>query len=331
MSSRTGSEDSWSWRGNLAAGMDLLSDILQQAGLRRRFLDLRHLAPRSGLKFPCNKSLGFHVVTAGRVFVHAEGLASPLALRDGDVALMARGCDHVVSTEETLREGEIRPLAGEWEGSRGEGAPGGCSVISGAYQLWNTPVHPFFGELPGWFVLRAESRSRLTPVSLAIALLGEESRKPELGSETLVHALLDVIFTYLLREIVEQRGLSGASWSQAVRDPQIRQAIELMHGDCARGWTLDELARRVGLSRTGLAERFREAMHDTPLSYLRAVRMQRAMRILSETDQPLEVVAAEVGYQDAFSFSKVFKKTVGVPPRDFRRRDAADRASPWRV
>jgi AraC-like DNA-binding protein len=42
-------------------------------------------------------------------------------------------------------------------------------------------------------------------------------------------------------------------------------------------------------------------------------------------------VAAEVGYQDAFSFSKVFKRTVGVSPKAFRQRDAADKAHPWRL
>ena len=71
-------------------------------------------------------------------------------------------------------------------------------------------------------------------------------------------------------------------------------------------------------------------MGDTPLNHLRVLRMQRAMRLLAETDHKLETVAAEVGYQDAFSFSKVFKRTVGVSPKTFRQRDAAEKASPWR-
>ena len=94
---------------------------------------------------------------------------------------------------------------------------------------------------------------------------------------------------------------------------------------------LDELAQHAGLSRTALAERFREAMGDTPLNHLRVLRMQRAMRLLAETDHKLEAVAAEVGYQDAFSFSKVFKRTVGVSPKAFRQRDAADKTHPWRL
>jgi len=85
------------------------------------------------------------------------------------------------------------------------------------------------------------------------------------------------------------------------------------------------------MSRTALAERFRDAMGDTPLNHLRVLRMQRAMRLLAETDHKLETVATEVGYQDPFSFSKVFKRTTGVSPKAFRLRDAADRTHPWRL
>ena len=80
-----------------------------------------------------------------------------------------------------------------------------------------------------------------------------------------------------------------------------------------------------------LAERFRKAMGDTPLSHLRTVRMQKAMHLLAETERPLDQVAEEVGYSDAFGFSKVFKREIGLSPRDFRRRDAQDRQSEWHI
>jgi AraC-like DNA-binding protein len=88
------------------------------------------------------------------------------------------------------------------------------------------------------------------------------------------------------------------------------------------------LTQHAGLSRTSLAERFRAAMDETPLAYLRTVRMQRAMRLLADTEHHLERIASQVGYQDAFGFSKVFKRTVGVSPKEFRRRNADERESP---
>ena len=116
----------------------------------------------------------------------------------------------------------------------------------------------------------------------------------------------------------------------AARDAAVFHAVSLLHDDYAQSWTLDSLANRVVLSRTSLAERFRRAMDDTPLHYLRTIRMQHAVRLLSETAHTLEHIAAAVGYQDAFGFSKVFKKTVGMSPREFRLHDAEERREPYR-
>ncbi|UUX95570.1 AraC family transcriptional regulator [Aquabacterium sp. J223] len=307
--------------------MDLLSDILQDASLRRRLLGLRAIPPDVALRFPCDRSIGLHVVVQGPVHVHAPTLDAPLALATGDVAFMARGCDHALTVGPELAGLTPQTIAH----APGPIEAGASVVVGGAYQLWNRPLHPFFAELPAWTVLRADARPRLGPLALAAGLMEQEIRAAEPGADTIVQALLDTVFTYALREIAAQRGQVGQGWSHAVRDPQVRRALTLMHERSAHAWTLDELAQQAGLSRTALAERFRDAMGDTPLNHLRVLRMQRAMRLLAETDHKLEAVAAEVGYQDAFSFSKVFKRTLGLSPKAFRQRDAADRSHPWRL
>lgn len=316
--------------------MDLLSDVFQQAGLRRRLLDLRSLSPAAALRFPCGKSIGLHVVRQGRVFVHSpHATPEPLLLRAGDIAVMARGHEHLLSLHVDPSAVPLQNIA-TWiddpasarNGSNARTAE--AAVVSGAYQLWNAPLHPLFVEMPAWFVLRAEEVPSLGPLALAVGLMDNEFRGGALGAQTIVHGLLDVVFTYLLREMVDRLGARGCGWSHAVRDPQVQRALALLHADCAHPWTLMELARRAGLSRTTLAERFRSATGDTPLNYLRTLRMQKAMRLLGETDKNLEAVAVEVGYRDAFSFSKVFKRTVGAAPREFRRRDEAERSDPWR-
>ena len=308
----------------------MLTEVLEQAGLQRRLLGWRGLDDQVALRFPCARSIGFHVVTHGTVFIHAEALATPLVLVPGDIALMARGCNHVLSTQQVAppdsRVSEVR--TGLDDATSQPRASTGA-VISGAYQLSTLPMHPFFGELPDWYVVRGASLPRLSPISLTIALLGTEAETPDLGSDIIVRGLMDATFAYLLREIVAQTGQSRIGWSKAVGSPRIRQVVMLMHQDAARALTLDKLAASVGLSRTVLAQRFRESMGDTPLNYLRAVRMQKAMRLLADSDNTLETVAAQVGYRDAFSFSKVFKRTVGHGPREFRRQQAVDRVQAW--
>ncbi len=309
---------------------DLLADVLRDTGLARRLLDLREITPKTALRFPCERSIGLHLVVQGPVFLHGPGLAEPLALGSGDIAVMARGCEHVLSVQPSLQGLAVEAI-GVGLSARAE-APSleASAVISGAYQLWNTPVHPLFAEMPAWSVLRAASLPRLGPIALCTGLVEAELRQGGAGQSIVLHSLLDILFTLSLREVMAQCAQHQPGWSQAARDPQIRRALALMHEQCAHPWTLDELAQRAGLSRTALAERFRDAMGDTPLNHLRTVRMQRAMQLLADGNQRLEAVASAVGYQDAFGFSKVFKRTVGLSPKEFRQRNAAERSSPWR-
>jgi AraC-like DNA-binding protein len=315
--------------------MDILSDLFREAGLRRRLINQRALPPNHALCFPCDRSVGFHVVVEGVVYLHSPALTEPLRLEAGDIAVMGRGCTHHLSSRATLVGLPVAMVAPPDATLAPDSSAATETVISGAYQLWNTPLHPFFAELPEWFVLRADDTPRFDPLSLAVAMLTSESRRtagsPDaLGRDAVVHGLLDVLFTYLLRAIVARRGAPGSGWSHAVHDPHVRQAVARLHADSARDWSLEGLAREVGLSRSVLAERFRTAMGETPLAYLRTVRLQRAMRLLTEEDSTLEQVAAAVGYQDAFGFSKAFKKAVGVSPGEFRKRDAAERQLAWR-
>lgn len=308
---------------------DLLADVLRDTGLARRLLDLHELQAGKALRFPCGRSIGLHLVVQGPVYLHTDRGTDALALGSGDIAVMARGCDHWLSVQPQM-DGLVQETIAVGLTQRGAGTPEMSAVISGAYQLWNAPVHPLFAEMPAWSVLRAASLPRLGPIALCTGLVEAELRQAGAGRSIVLHSLLDILFTLSLREVIAQCALAKPGWSQAARDPQVRRALELMHEQCAHPWTLDELAQRAGLSRTALAERFRDAMGDTPLNHLRTVRMQRAMQLLAGGNQRLEAVATAVGYQDAFGFSKVFKRTVGLSPKEFRQRNAAERTSPWR-
>lgn len=281
------------------------------------------------MRFPCGRSVGFHVVLEGTHYLHADVLDAPLKLDAGDMVVMGRGCDHLLTATPRVRGVPVESvdMVGSWETDGDEPV----HIVSGAYQLWNTPVHPFFTELPTCFVLHAERGPRLDAIGLTVAMLAEESRTAGLGRETVVYGLLDVLFTHLVRAIVARQGGERAGWSQAVRDPQVRLVVAAMHADCARDWSLESLAAVGGMSRSVLAERFRGAMGETPLAYLRTVRLQRAMRLLGEGDGTLEQVASSVGYGDAFGFSKAFKRAVGVSPGEFRKRDVAEQREPWRL
>jgi AraC-like DNA-binding protein len=307
---------------------DLLTAVLRDTGLSRRLLNLSQLSEKKALRFPCERSIGLHVVLRGPVHLHAADLSEPLMLNSGDIAIMARGCDHLLSMQPRLNGLAVENI--DVQSPVSDAAAPDHAVLSGAYQFWHMPLHPFFTEIPAWSVLHAADMPRLGPLALAGNLLSEELRNNEPGADIVMHGLLDVVFTYALRQLIARCAKAQTGWSQAVHDLQIGRAIALMHDDPAHPWTLNELAKNAGLSRTSLAERFRGAMGDTPLNHLRTLRMQRAIKLLSNPDRNLETVATAVGYQDAFSFSKVFKRTVGMSPKAFRQLDAAQREDPWR-
>jgi AraC-like DNA-binding protein len=304
--------------------MDILSDLLREAGLRRRLLDVHGVPGDRALRFPCERSVGFHVVLEGTLYIHSEGETLPLRLEAGDVAVMQRGCHHLLTTSAHAGGLPVVELTASGSGIGSLQGIGDTRVVSGAYQLWNAPLHPFFAEWPAWHVVRASRTATLEPLQLSVAMLAAEMHGEQMGRDTVVYGLLDVMFTHLLRDIATQRATHGAGFSQAVRDPQVRRAVALMHEDCAYDWSLDSLARAVGMSRSMLAERFRTAMNDTPLAYLRTVRLQRATRLLAESTDTLEHIATQVGYNDAFAFSKAFKRAVGQSPGEYRRARAAE-------
>lgn len=308
---------------------DLLTEVLRHTGLSTRRMARSELPAGVVLRFPCPRSMGLHMVVRGPVYLHLEGAQEPLALESGDIAVMARGTHHALSLSRELGGGHQY-----LDISDSKKAPGQHGdifhVLSGAYQFWHAPLHPLFEELPDWYVLRADEMPRETGLAATSALLAEELRKHKPGAGIVTHSLLDVVFALVMRQVISRNAGLQAGWCQGAADPQVGRALALMQENVAYPWTLDELARQAGMSRTSLAERFRSATRDTPLNHLRTLRMQRAVQLLTETRQPLDAVAAAVGYQDAFGFSKVFKRTTGSSPRDFRQQDAAERESPLR-
>jgi AraC-like DNA-binding protein len=91
-----------------------------------------------------------------------------------------------------------------------------------------------------------------------------------------------------------------------------------MHGTPAEAWTVESLARTVGVSRSVFAERFMEIMGQPPMQYLALWRMQLASRLLAEGG-PVAAVAAAVGYESEAAFSRAFKKLVGQAPAAWRK------------
>ncbi len=102
------------------------------------------------------------------------------------------------------------------------------------------------------------------------------------------------------------------------------RALSLMHGNPARGWSVDDLARESGTSRAALAKRFVELVGEPPMQYLASWRMHLARSLLRESDIGIAQLAIRVGYESEAAFSRAFRRTVGVPPAKWRDANASD-------
>jgi AraC-like DNA-binding protein len=130
----------------------------------------------------------------------------------------------------------------------------------------------------------------------------------------------ELMFIEVVRRHLEALPPEQSGWLAGLRDPFIGKALSLMHGSHARNWTIEDLAKEVGLSRSVLAERFATLVGLPPMSYLAKWRMQIAAGLLSGGGTNIATVAAETGYGSEAAFSRAFKKMVGVPPSAWRRR-----------
>ncbi len=89
--------------------------------------------------------------------------------------------------------------------------------------------------------------------------------------------------------------------------------------DRPRGpWSAEDLASALGISRTSLYRVVKRHHAVSPARVVERLRMEEACRLLSESRHSIEVIADQVGYASAFSFSAAFKRFVGKPPSRFR-------------
>jgi transcriptional regulator GlxA family with amidase domain len=141
-----------------------------------------------------------------------------------------------------------------------------------------------------------------------------------------VSKLSEVLFVETLRRYIVELPPGETGWLAGARDPIIGQALALLHKEPEHVWTILDLAKRVGLSRTRLAERFRHFLGESPMAYLAQWRLKLAAEMLQSTENSVAEVAAAVGYGSEAAFNRAFKRQFDCPPAHFRRSRSAQRS-----
>jgi AraC-like DNA-binding protein len=157
-------------------------------------------------------------------------------------------------------------------------------------------------------------------LALCFELLRQELRATPVDQRVL-RALCEVVVGLAERksDLAVGHEDSARARPAAARDLCVRKALTLLASRLSERWTVERLARELGLSRAALARRFSSATGTSPLRYLQAQRIAEAERLLSNSDLTLSEIARRVGYESEFAFSRAFKRLRGVAPGQFRR------------
>jgi AraC-like DNA-binding protein len=147
----------------------------------------------------------------------------------------------------------------------------------------------------------------------------QEASGSNAGSGLVLARLSEVLFVETLRQYINTLPPHQIGWLAGARDPVIGQALALLHKEPADPWTISNLARRVGLSRTTLTERFRHFLDESPMAYLTKWRLALGAEKLQSTGDSVAEIAAAVGYNSEAAFNRAFRREFDCPPAQFRR------------
>ncbi|MDQ6898522.1 MAG: AraC family transcriptional regulator [Candidatus Dormibacteraeota bacterium] len=297
--------------------MDVLSDILSTVRLESSvFANLRLDSPW-GIRAGAQDHFAFHIISRGHCLLEVEGTA-PLAVQAGEVVLLAPGYSHSLRDRPDSPTLELDELLAGTFAAQAPGRHAAAHLICGCFRFRDLRHSLLVSALPSVIHARDAGGEVGAWLAQTLRLLSDESESARPGKSTVVNRLCDALFVYILRSHLADLPAENATWLHGLAEPRVGTALELMHEQPAKRWTLAELASKVGLSRSAFAVRFRSTVGDTPIQYLTKWRLERAAAMLRD-GAVVEQVAAAAGYESAAAFSKAFQRHLSVPPGAYRR------------
>ncbi|KAB8142235.1 AraC family transcriptional regulator [Chloroflexia bacterium SDU3-3] len=299
--------------------MDPLSDVLSL--LRPHTYTVRGFdhGGAFSVRFPQHAGVKCYMVVSGELWLVVDGEPAPVHAQAGDCLLLLRGMPFTLTSDlalppvsvaslniEQTRNGDISTIDGG----------GACFTVGGHFLIEGHHADVLFGLLPPIVHLRSEADR--AALRWALEHLMHELRFPQPGSVLIAQQLAYSMLVQALRLHLSDGG-ERVGWLFALADPQLGRALHAMHEAPAHPWTLHELARVAGMSRSSFAEKFRRRVGKPAMEYLIYWRMLRAADLLATTADPVGAIALALGYESESAFSAAFKRVLGRSPRQYAR------------
>jgi AraC-like DNA-binding protein len=317
--------------------MDALSDVLKNVRLEGAvYLDGEFSAPwsvgsRSGLSeirhrlASADHVVFFHYVAEGEVHVPGAPGEPEVVARAGDLLICPHGGGQTMASDVRMApvDADALPALSE-PGSavtrlRHGGGGAITRVVCGYLACSRSACRPLLDALPPVFCVPAHDGVAAALVRSLMQAAVRESAEARPGAQSVLAKLSELLFVEALRRYADALPAGRSGWLAGLRDPYVGRALGLLHAEPAKGWTVDDLAGRVALSRSALAERFSSLVGEPPMQYLSRWRLALAAQELRAGAEPIARIAQRSGYETDAAFSRAFKREFGVPPAAWRR------------
>ena len=270
----------------------------------------------------------YHLVTAGTCYARLPG-EDAVELRAGDLILFPGGDRHVLSTANEPASGpKLIDITGAILDNilkRGNktapetGADPAARIVCGFLACDRRLAEPILLSLPRLLKVSMRDGGTAALVQSAIRYSVTQTNSSRLGSAVVLARLSEALFAEAIRHYMDELAPGQTGWLAAVRDRYVGRALAALHEQPAYPWTVDKLARIVGLSRSALGERFSTLIGAPPMHYLTRWRTSLAASRLRESNVSIIRVATEVGYESEAAFNRAFKREFGLPPAAWRK------------
>ena len=249
---------------------------------------------------------------------------APQRLRTGEVILFPQNDGHRMGSDLNLKPVFGRELIkpaerGGLYSIRHGGGGARTRMVCGYLGCEASKGNPVLATLPPTMKLKVEDAGPAEWIRSTFHFAADEVASGRPGSETVLAKLSELLFVEAVRRYVEDLPPDQTGWLAGLRDPVVARVLALVHGDIARPWSVEELGRQAGTSRSALAERFTRVIGMAPMHYLAHWRMQVAAQKLKGSNASLGQIADSIGYESEAAFSRAFKKSFGTAPATWRR------------
>jgi AraC-like DNA-binding protein len=269
-------------------------------------------------RFPQPNALKIMAIAAGKCWLVMDSLPSPVSLATGDIILVNGKHPMILTSDPSLDVpqaiwGDIQVVT--------DIAPdrhdGDVVVIGGHVAIDDARQDLLLDVLPPLVHVGAAAPQAPT-LGWLLDQVVRDSQIVQSGSAVTAALLAQLLFVQSLRATLSVPGSETRGWLRALADERLAPALQMIHADPARKWTLADLARGVAMSRTAFAVKFRYVAGVAPLTYLFNWRMRLAESSLRKSDVSVAQVAQQVGYTSESAFSNAFKRATGTSPKRFR-------------